>query len=124
MNTNTLTATRIEGNKGHHGLGEGVEAEDNVSIQGIAAGAVSGGSFTLNGPNGVVTVNCNDATVFRGGTANSSIVAANATIEVEGTVQADGSVLALKIKSESEIESEGHSGGSGGGGGGETEHGK
>jgi hypothetical protein len=118
MNTNTLTATRIEGNKGHHGLGEGVEVEDTVSIQGIAAGAVSGGSFALNGPNGVVTVNCNDATVFRGGAANSSIVAANATLEVEGTVQVDGSVLALKIKSETEMESEAHTGG-----GGETESG-
>jgi Domain of unknown function (DUF5666) len=120
VNTNTLTATRIEGNKGNHGLGEGVEVEDTVSIQGIAAGALSGGSFALNGPNGAVTVNCNNATVFSGGAADSSIIAANATLEVEGTVQADGSVLALKIKSETEIESEGHSGG---GGGGETESG-
>lgn len=109
-NTNTLTATRIEGDKGHHGLGEGVEVEDDVSIQGIASGSLSGGSFELNGPNGPVTIKCSDATEFRGGTADSSIIAANATLEVEGTVQADGSVLATKVKSESEIESESHSG--------------
>ena len=118
-NTNTVTATRIEGNKGHHGLGEGVEVEDNVSIQGIAAGALSGGSFSLNGPNGAVTVNCNDATVF-GGTGDSSIVTANAMLEVEGTVQADGSVLAAKVKSEAEIESESHGGSDSGGGGDST----
>ena len=118
-NTNTLTADRIEGNKGNHGLGEGVEVEDNVSIQGIAAGGISGGSFTLNGPNGAVTVTVNAATDM-GGAAQSSITA-NAMLEVEGTVQADGSVLATKVKSETEIESESHGGtDSGGGGGGET----
>jgi len=122
-NTNTLTATRIEGNKGNHGVGEGVEVEDNVSIQGIAVGAIAAdGSFTMNGPNGTVTVKVNGATVFLGGTAPSSgMVAANATLEVEGTLQADGTVLALTIKSEVEIESEAHSGGGGGGG---TESGK
>jgi hypothetical protein len=109
-NTNTLTATRIEGNKGNHGLGEGVEAEDTVSIQGIAAGSLSGGSFTMNGPNGAVTVKCDGATAFSGGTGDSGIIAANAMLEVEGTVQADGSVLATKVKSESEIESESHGG--------------
>jgi hypothetical protein len=122
LDGNTLTATRIEGNKGHHGLGEGVEMNDTVSIQGIAAGGISGGSFTMNGPNGPVSVNVGAATDM-GGAAQSSI-AANATLEVEGTVQADGSVLALKIKSETEIETEAHSGGhgevgGGGGGGGE-----
>ena len=123
LDGNTLTATRIEGNKGHHGLGEGVETNDTVSIQGIASGAVSGGSFTMNGPNGPVSVNVGASTDM-GGAAQSSI-AANATLEVEGTVQADGSVLALKIKSETEIETESHSGGvgevgGGGGGGGEV----
>jgi hypothetical protein len=126
LDGNTLTATRIEGNKGHHGLGEGVETNDTVSIQGIASGSVSGGSFTMDGPNGPVTVNVTAATDM-GGAAQSSI-AANATLEVEGTVQADGSVTALKIKSETEIESESHSGGGGevggGGGGGETNSGK
>lgn len=116
LNGGTLTATRIEGN---HGVGEGVEVEDNVSLQGIAADAISGGSFVLNGPNGTVTVKVNDATVYMGGAAQASIVAANATLEVEGTLQADGSVLASKVKSETEIESETHSGGGGG-----TESGK
>jgi hypothetical protein len=61
--------------------------------------------------------------VFSGGAGDSSIIAANATLEIEGIVQSDGSVLATKVKSESEIETEAHSGGggeteSGGGGGG------
>jgi uncharacterized protein DUF5666 len=115
LSDGVLTATRIESNRG---VGEGVEVEDTVSIQGMAAGAISGGSFTLNGPNGAVTVTVNAATDM-GGAALSSITA-NAMLEVEGTVQADGSVLATKVKSETEIESESHGGtDSGGGGGGE-----
>ncbi len=127
LSDGVLTADRIESNKG---VGEGVEVEDNVSIQGIATGSLSGGSFTLNGPNGVATISVNNATVFSGGAGDASIVAANAMVEVEGTLQADGTVLATKVKSETEIENETHggevagggeTGGGGGGGGGTTQ---
>lgn len=101
LSGSTLTAVRI-GKKS--GVSEGIEVNDNVRIEGLAAGPIAGGSFTLNGPNGPVTVKVDGATVYLqgGSAADSTIVAANAKLEVEGSLQADLSILATKISIELE----------------------
>jgi len=94
--TGIITATRIE-------KINAVEAElnDNVRIKGVAAGAVSGNIFTLNGPNGGVTVKTASAVFLKGGSAaTSAIVTAGARLEVEGSLDASGAIVATKVSIE------------------------
>jgi hypothetical protein len=98
LSAGVLTATRIEKKSAVAG-----QAEDNVNVKGTAASAIVNSAFSLNGPNGPIIVTTATATFLKGGAAaTSAIVAAGATLEVEGTLQADGSVKAIKISVEVE----------------------
>jgi hypothetical protein len=93
-----LTATRVEKKNA-------VEAQlnDNVRIKGIAAGAIASNAFTINGPNGPVTVKTANAAFFSGKTAaTAAIVTAGAQLEVEGSIDASGAIVAIKVEIELE----------------------
>jgi hypothetical protein len=95
LNGTTITATRIEKKKAVD-----AEVDDNVRLKGTAAGGMVGdNTFTLNGPNGAITVNTSPDTPFlKGGVAaTSAIVAAGATLEVEGSLRSDGTVAAGRV---------------------------
>jgi hypothetical protein len=93
-----LTATRVEKKNAVD-----AQAEDNVRMKGIAAGPVANNAFTLNGPNGPITVNVAGASYFAGKTAaTSAIVSAGALLEVEGSLDANGAIVAKKVEMEQE----------------------
>lgn len=62
-----------------------------------------GGSFVVQAGGGTVTVKTDSSTMFkrRGGSASFTDVVVGASVEVNGTLQADGSVLARKVTIES-----------------------
>ncbi len=98
LNAGVFSATRVEKKNA-------VEAEvnDNVRVKGTAVGTVSNNSFILNGPNGAITIRTAAASFVSGGAAaTSAIVTAGAVLEVEGALQADGSVKATKVSVELE----------------------
>jgi Domain of unknown function (DUF5666) len=97
-NAGVITATRIEKKNA-------VEAEtnDNIRIKGTAGSSVVDNTFTLNGPNGAITVNTASASFSKGGEfASSLIVTAGATLQVEGSLQANGSINATRVSVEVE----------------------
>lgn len=76
---------------------------DLISIKGVAAGSPAAGSFVLSGPDGPLLVTISGTSFLRGSASTGSgIVVPGARLEVEGAVQADGSVAALKISVETE----------------------
>jgi hypothetical protein len=80
----------------------GVQAGESINIKGVAAGAPVADRFILSGPDGPLPVTISAATIFRGGTlSDASIIVSGAQLEVEGTVQADGSIAARKISVDS-----------------------
>jgi len=83
------------------------QIDDNVRCKGIvtAAGLAADSSFSLLIPLGQVMVTTNPATQFlKGATAvtAAAVVGAGANLEVEGALQADGSILAAKVAVEVE----------------------
>jgi hypothetical protein len=93
-----LTATRVEKKNAVD-----AQAEDNVRLKGIAAGPVANNAFTLNGPNGPITIKVAGASYFTGKTAaTSAIVTAGALLEVEGSLDATGAIVAKKVEMEQE----------------------
>jgi hypothetical protein len=70
----------------------------SVKLKGTANGAIVNNTFTINGPNGAITINTSSATFQKGGVvASADIVTAGATLEVEGILKPDGSVAAGKV---------------------------
>jgi len=79
----------------------GASTGETIRIKGVAAGLLSGNSFLLAGPDGTLTVTTTDAVFLKGkNPADASIVVAGARLEVEGKVQADGSLAARKVEAE------------------------
>jgi hypothetical protein len=98
LNAGIFTATRVEKKNA-------VEAQvnDNVRVKGIAADTIANNAFTLNGPNGPVTIKVAGASFFSAGAAaNSSIVTVGAVLEVEGALDASGAIVATKVEIERE----------------------
>jgi len=76
----------------------------NRELDGSVVTVDSGSSsFVVQAAAGTVTVNTDSSTTFkrRGGTASFSDIAAGVHVEVNGTLQADGTVLARKVTIES-----------------------
>jgi hypothetical protein len=78
--------------------------DDKEGGEGEAAGSVASvnsaaSSFVVTTVSGPVTVRTNASTTFKkkGSNASFSDIAAGATIEAEGTLQSDGSILARKV---------------------------
>jgi hypothetical protein len=93
LNGGILTATRVEKKKAVD-----AEVNDDVRVKGIAAGGLVGNTFTLNGPNGAITVDTASASFLKGGAAaTSTIVAAGATLQVEGSLGSDGAIAASRV---------------------------
>jgi hypothetical protein len=79
----------------------GVSTGETMRIKGVAAGPLSGNSFIMAGPDGTLTITTSGAVFLRDkDKADASIVVAGARLEVEGTVQSDGSLAARKVKGE------------------------
>ena len=93
-----ITASRVE-------MKNAVDAEanDHVNLKGAANGGVVDNTFTINGPNGVIVINTAAASFEKAGTAaTAAIVTAGTTLEIEGILQADGSVAATQVHLEME----------------------
>ncbi|KAF0221571.1 MAG: hypothetical protein FD174_340 [Geobacteraceae bacterium] len=96
--TNTITNARIEKKRAVE-----AEADDKVLVKGIAAGTIANDSFTLNGPNGAITVKSAAAAFSKNGVAaTSAIVTAGTLLQVEGSLDASGAVVATKVAVEIE----------------------
>lgn len=93
LNGTVITASRIEKK---NAVDAGVN--DTVKLKGTANGGIVDNTFTIDGPNGAITVHTAAASFRKGGVAaTSAIVTAGTTLEVEGVLQADGSVAATKV---------------------------
>lgn len=94
-----FTATRVEKK-----LAVEAQLNDNVRVKGLAAGAVVANAFTISGPNGSVTVKIGAGTTFLSGgsAATSAIVVAGAKLQVEGSLDASGAIVATKVAIELE----------------------
>lgn len=93
-----ITASRVE-------MKNAVEAEanDRVNLKGTANGGIVDNTFTINGPNGTIIINTSAASFQKAGAAaTSAIVTAGTTLEIEGILQADGSVAATQVHLEVE----------------------
>jgi len=66
-----------------------------VCVKGTSTGNGDNKSFTINGPNGAITINAS-AALFQNGTAMTTTTAGT-TLEVEGNVQPDGSIAAGRV---------------------------
>lgn len=96
--TNTIRSARIERKRAVE-----AEVDDRVLVKGVAAGAIGDNSFALNGPNGAITVRTAGATFSRNGVvATSAIVTAGTRLQVEGSLDATGAILATKVAVEIE----------------------
>lgn len=80
-----------------------VQSGESINIKGIAAGIPVAGGFVLSGPDGPLLITTADASFFRGSaSSDASIIVSGARLEVEGVVQANGSLAARKISVETE----------------------
>jgi hypothetical protein len=76
---------------------------DIVKIKGISNGGAGGNTFTIDGPNGAITVNIATASFQKdGAAATPAITTDGATLEIEGILRPDGSVAATKVNLEVE----------------------
>lgn len=68
-------------------------------VSGTVQSVDSGGSFVVQAGGGTVTVKTDSSTTFkrRGGSASFADVAVGTSVEINGILQADGSVLARKV---------------------------
>lgn len=108
LNGKVISASRIEKKSA-------VEAvvNDRVYVKGTATGGIANNTFTLNGPNGAITVNTAAAIFQKGNSvATPAIVTMGVSLEVEGKLQADGSIAATKVKAavEKTVKLEGNAG--------------
>lgn len=95
----TVSNARIERKSSTSG---GV-AGDSLNVKGVAAGSPVAGSFVLSGPDGPLLVIISATTFVKGNTpADINVVVPGARLEVEGAIQADGSLAARKIAVETE----------------------
>lgn len=79
----------------------GTSTGETMRIKGVAAGPISGNSFVMAGPDGTLTVTTSGAVFLQGqNPADEAIVVAGARLEVEGKVQADGSLAARQVAAE------------------------
>jgi len=79
----------------------GASTGETIRIKGVAAGPLSGNSFVMAGPDGTLTVTTSGAVFLKGkNPADASIVVAGARLEVEGKVQADGTLAARQVEAE------------------------
>ena len=98
LNGTVITANRIEKKNAVDAV-----ANDRVNLKGTANGGVVDNIFTINGPNGAITINTTSASFQKAGTAaTAAIVTAGTTLEIEGILQADGSVAATQVHLEIE----------------------
>lgn len=99
LNGTTINDARIE----RKNSAESLQSGESFSIKGISAGTPQGDRFTLGGADGPLIVSISGTSFFRGNSAaDSGIIVAGARLEVEGRLQADGSIAARKISVESE----------------------
>jgi hypothetical protein len=99
---NALIASEVELEEGVlSGIGEGEEVE----IEGFVTRFVSASDFDVNGQPVITT----SATVFEGGTASD--LQLGAKLDVEGTVNADGALVAEEVEFEGAEDSSGPGGG-------------
>jgi uncharacterized protein DUF5666 len=97
LSGSTVNSARIELKSSTSGASTG----ETIRIKGVAAGPPSENSFVLAGPDGTLTVTTSGAVFLKGkNPADASIVVAGARLEVEGTLQADGSLAARKVEAE------------------------
>jgi cytoskeletal protein CcmA (bactofilin family) len=97
LSGSTVNSARVE----LKSSSSGASAGETIRIKGVAAGPLSGNSFVLAGPDGTLTVTTSGAVFLRGkNPADASIVVTGARLEVEGTLQADGSLAARKVEAE------------------------
>ena len=93
LDGNVITASRVEKKRSVNAA-----VNETVRIKGIATSDISNNSLTINGPSGAITVNTVGVSFLRAGTAaTSAIVTDGASLEVEGTLQADGTIAAASI---------------------------
>ena len=98
LNGTVVTANRIEKKNAVDAV-----ANDRVNLKGTANNGVVNNTFTINGPNGAITINTAAASFEKADiTATADIVAPGITLEIEGVLQADGSVAATKVELEVE----------------------
>ncbi len=94
-----LVASKVEledgGEKGHRG-----KENEELEMEGIISSAYDGTAFSVNGTSVVVT----DATEFDGGTTSALLLGAK--VEVEGTFDAQGQLIATKVGFEDEGDTE------------------
>lgn len=98
LNGTAIAASRVE-------MKNAVDAEanDRVNLKGTANGGIVDNTFTINGPNGTIIINTAAASFQKdGAAATSAIVTAGITLEIEGVLQADGSVAATEVHLEVE----------------------
>lgn len=83
---------------------EAAAAGEEVRLKGVARSTVSGGTFSMAGPNGPVTVQVNDRTgFFRGNLPlDNGIITVGTEVEIEGTLVAGGALEARSVSVESE----------------------
>jgi hypothetical protein len=76
---------------------------DSLDVKGVAVGTPVAGSFVLSTPDGPLLVTISGSSFDRGSSpADASIVVPGARLEVEGAVQADGTLTARKTSVETE----------------------
>lgn len=99
----TLTGTTVSNARiKRKSATSGVQSGESINIKGIAAGIPVANRFELFGPDGPLPITIFNASIFRKGTLqDASIIVPGTQLEVEGTVQADGSIAARKISVES-----------------------
>lgn len=88
LQSGTLIATKIKADKDLHQQDKGSEARLEGFINSVA---VDGSQFTVNS----TIVNLNSSTKFEGGSSENLVVGNR--VEVEGILQADGSLSAAKV---------------------------
>ena len=98
LNGTAITASRIEKKNAVD-----AEADDHVNLKGSANGGVVDNTFTINGPNGAISINTSAASFRKDGTgATAAIVTPGTTLEIEGVLQIDGTVAATEVHLEVE----------------------
>lgn len=99
LNGTTVSNARIE----RISATSGVPSGGLINVKGVATGTPVSGSFILLGSNGPLAITTTAAEFSRGGSlSDASIIVSGARLEVEGAVQADGSIAARKISLETE----------------------
>ena len=101
FNITNIVPTSSSGSDGHH-------QDGGDTHQFGAVVSMTASSLTIQPPSGAaVTLTANSATVFQGGSSLASLAAGN-LVEVDFTVQPDGSLLATRVQLEDSAEGTHH----------------